>query len=78
MIDEFPPIAAARGWVTHRFGEDSAIAYLAACMWCSSAYIGAAVAYSAYLWGSSLWWQAVMLAPCASAAAGLISAWEPE
>jgi hypothetical protein len=78
VVDEFPPIAKARQWVTERFGDDSAVSYLAACMWCASCYVGAVVAYSAYLWGSSLWWQAVMLAACSSAVAGLISSWEPE
>lgn len=76
VIDEFPPIARVREWITQRFGEDGSIAYLVACVHCSSVWIGAAVAYSAYLWGSSLWWQCVALAFTASAVTGLVASVE--
>jgi hypothetical protein len=39
-VDDFPPIARFRSWVTARFGEGSAVAYLVTCLWCVSVWLG--------------------------------------
>lgn len=76
MVDEFPPIARVREWITGRFGDESSVSYLLACVNCTSVWIGAAVAYSAWLWGESRWWQACALAFTASAVTGLVASYE--
>lgn len=42
-VDDFPPIAKFRAWVTQRFGESSAISYLVTCLWCVSVWLGAGI-----------------------------------
>jgi hypothetical protein len=39
-VDDFPPIAKFRAWVTQRFGESSALTYLVTCLWCVSVWLG--------------------------------------
>ena len=39
-VDAFPPIAAARGWITDRTGDT--ISYLVVCLWCLSFWVAVA------------------------------------
>ncbi|MET8947484.1 hypothetical protein ABZX30_29065 [Streptomyces sp. NPDC004542] len=43
--------------VADRFGEDSKIAYLVTCSWCTSIWVAAGVAPLAYYLGASPWLQ---------------------
>lgn len=76
VVDEFPPIARAREWITGRFGEDGSVAYLLACSWCMGQWLAFPVAATAVLWGHTAWWQACALAFTASAVTGLVAGYE--
>lgn len=68
--DAFPPIAAARDAVEHRWGTDSWQNYLANCPWCVSVYVAAAVV-AATAWTVWLPYPLLMI-PAASAVTGII------
>ncbi len=42
-VDDFPPMAKLRAWVTQRFGEGSSVTYLITCLWCVSVWLGAGI-----------------------------------
>lgn len=56
-------------------GPKHPIAYLAACSWCMSIWVGAAVCTAAYWWGDSHWWLLAALAGTASLIAGWAANW---
>lgn len=77
VVDEFPPIAYVREWITVRAGEASSLAYLVHCPWCTSVYVGAlVVAGTDWLTDYTVMTPALLIA-VASAVSGLIAATEP-
>ncbi len=70
--------AGPRRWAITRLGVDSKLSYLITCQWCTSVWVGAAVAPLAY-WSWPHWWVQVPLAALAvSQVAGLASRGEEE
>lgn len=64
-----------RRWVINRWGEDSSIAYLVHCSWCSSMWISvpAAIAWAFVMLPMHLWWVAAPAALTMSYVTGLLS-----
>lgn len=73
-LTEKPRNAAVR-WLMGR-KENSLLAYLLLCSWCSSVYVGSAVATGWVFWGDERWFAAVMGAAVGSWAAGFLSSKE--
>lgn len=49
------------------------LAYLIMCSWCSSVWVGAAVAGTWWAWGGSMWYQAACAALTASHVTGALA-----
>jgi hypothetical protein len=64
-----------RRWVVNKWGEDSAMAYLIHCSWCSSMWIAApgAVLWAFLMLPTKDWWLAVPAALAMSYVTGLLS-----
>lgn len=64
-----------RRWVIKRYGEDSRLAYLVHCSWCTSMWVAlpAGVAWAFPLLPLRLWWLALPAALAMSYVTGLLS-----
>lgn len=76
--DAFPPIARLRAEIEARYGDESAWTYLSQCGFCASVWLGALIVFAVDRLVDGGLPVPVLVWACASAAAGLISAWEPE
>lgn len=56
--------------------QETMSAYLLLCPWCMSVYVGAAGAGAWYVWGATMWYQAVVLALAASHVTGVLASRE--
>ncbi|TLF96830.1 hypothetical protein FEK35_27460 [Nocardia cyriacigeorgica] len=76
IVDDklFEPV---RVWLVDRLGEHSKVAYLVHCTWCSSIWIGFAVAPIAIAATGLSWWALPILALAASQLTGLGSRLSP-
>lgn len=78
VVDEFPPIAATRDWITDKAGPYSSIAYLVHCPWCTGMYVAAGLVAGTDLltdWSVPV---PALLILVASGVTGLIATVEPE
>lgn len=75
--DAFPPMAATRGWVIRRFGDEHWISYLIECSWCSSIWLSGAVT-GVTVWSGVRVHVPVLVWLSASAITGLIVQREPD
>lgn len=70
--------AEPRRWLITRLGVDSKISYLITCQWCTSVWVGAALAPLPY-WAWSHWWvQVPLMALAASQITGVMSRGEED
>jgi hypothetical protein len=60
-----------RRWVVKRWGEQSKMAYLAHCPWCTSIYVAAPIMPVATIWPNR-WIIAALAVPAASLLSGLM------
>lgn len=60
-----------RRWVVKRWGEQSKMAYLAHCPWCTSIYVAAPIMPVATIWPNR-WIIAALVVPAASLLSGLM------
>ncbi len=67
--------AGFRIWVADHFGEESKLAYLVTCSWCTSIWVAGGVAPLAYYLGGSLWIQIPAIALTLSYLSGVASLW---
>jgi hypothetical protein len=67
------PRNAVLRFLVRRGGEDSKLAYLLACTWCSSVYVGAAGAITYGVWGETMPYMVVVLALSASYVSGWLA-----
>ncbi|MEU9246764.1 hypothetical protein [Streptomyces sp. NPDC048385] len=67
--------AGFRIWVADHFGEDSKLAYLVTCSWCTSIWVAGGVTPLAYYLGGSLWIQIPAVALTLSYLSGVASLW---
>jgi hypothetical protein len=67
--------AGFRSWMAERFGDDSKLAYVVTCSWCTSIWVSAAVVPLAYAAGSTIAFQAVALVLTLSHLCGVASNW---
>lgn len=78
VVDEFPPIAVTRDWITKKAGPYSSIAYLVHCPWCTGMYVATALVVGTdWLTGHVVPVPALLIL-VASGVTGLIAAAEPE
>lgn len=64
-----------RRWIVNRAGEDSAVAYLVHCSWCTSIWLSipGAVAWAFTMLPMSQWWIAIPTFLAMSYVSGLLS-----
>lgn len=67
--------AGFRIWVADHFGEESKLAYLVTCSWCTSIWVAGGVAPLAYHLGESPWVQVPAVALTLSYLSGVASLW---
>ncbi len=67
--------AGFRSWTAERFGDDSKLAYVVTCGWCTSIWVSGAVVPLAYLAGSTVAFQSVALVLTLSYLTGVASNW---
>lgn len=67
--------AGFRSWTAEHFGDDSKLAYLVTCGWCTSFWVAAVVVPVAYAAGSTIAFQAVALVLSLSYLSGVASNW---
>ncbi|MFD8725385.1 hypothetical protein ACFV2H_47475 [Streptomyces sp. NPDC059629] len=65
--------AGFRIWVADRFGDESKLAYLVTCSWCTSIWVAGGVAPPTYYLGDSPWIQIPAVALTLSYLSGVAS-----
>lgn len=68
--DDWPPVKAARDWLTKRLGKESLTVRALECPWCVSPWIAAGIVLLALRWPKV---RKSLLIPALSSAAGLLS-----
>jgi hypothetical protein len=69
---------APRSALISRLPDESLMAYLIVCDWCSSVYVGAAVAGAWWAWGTTAWFTAATAALAFSYVAGFLASKESD
>lgn len=67
--------AGFRSWMAERFGDDSKLAYLVTCSWCTSIWVSAAVVPLSWTAGGTAAFRVVALILTLSYLSGLASDW---
>lgn len=67
--------AGFRSWTAERFGDDSKLAYVVTCSWCTSIWVAAAVVPVAHLTGHTVAFQTVAMVLSLSYLCGVASNW---
>lgn len=67
--------APVRDWVAVHAGPDSRLYTLITCVWCSSVWIAAPAAVTAWWWGHTVWWQVVCMVLALSYLTSVAATW---